>query len=91
MRTLTTAFLWLIALVVSAEEEVQKMKNGTTNGVPNKQIVKNLPFAARGYVFKNPELNVYFSRIWWYMPDPNWKERTSGFSQTERELINSYK
>jgi hypothetical protein len=36
----------------------------------SKTVLKNLPFARRGYVFRNPELRAYYYRQKWYLPDP---------------------
>lgn len=37
-----------------------------------KRVYKNLPYARRGYIFKNKELNDYFQKIEWYIPNPNY-------------------
>ena len=52
------------------------------------RILKNLPYASRGYVFKDQKLQKYFSQFWWYMPDPAWKPDTSDFTPREWKLIN---
>ena len=56
-----------------------------------KRILRNLPYANRGYVFKDKGLREYFSNIWWYMPDPSWKQDTSDFTKKEWELVNQGK
>ena len=53
-----------------------------------KRILRNLPYANRGYVFKDKGLQAYFNKIWWYMPDPSWKQDTSDFTKKEWEFIN---
>lgn len=65
--------------------------NTTTNGIPNSRILRNLPYANRGYVFKDQKLAAYFKSLWWYMPDPNWNQDTSDFTEEERKLVNDYK
>ena len=65
--------------------------NGTTDGIPNSRILRNLPYANRGYVFKDQKLAAYFKSLWWYMPDPQWNQDTSDFTEEERELVNKYK
>lgn len=35
----------------------------------NKRILYNLPFARRGYVFKDAVLNAFFSNLPWYIAD----------------------
>ena len=53
-----------------------------------KRIIRNLPYASRGYVFKDQKLTDYFSQFYWYMPDPEWQASTKDFSSLERLLIN---
>ena len=38
----------------------------------SKTILKNLPFARRGYIFKNPEISAYYYKQKWYLPDPRY-------------------
>lgn len=56
-----------------------------------RRILKNLPFASRGYVFKDKTLQKYFNQFWWYMPDPSWKPNTDDFTPREWKLINEGK
>lgn len=35
--------------------------------------VRNLPFALRGYIFKNKMLSDYFHSQWWYIPDQSYQ------------------
>lgn len=51
------------------------------------RILRNLPYAHRGYVFKNKRLNTYFNQLWWYMPDASWKASSSDFTPHEWKLI----
>ena len=51
------------------------------------RLRRNLPYAHRGYVFKDPELKRIFESMWWYMPDPSWKATSTSFSRHEQELI----
>jgi hypothetical protein len=39
----------------------------------SERVIRNLPYARKGYVFKNKELKDYFNKIEWYLPDPNYK------------------
>ncbi len=52
-----------------------------------RRILTNLPFANRGYVFKDKKLQKYFSQFFWYMPDPSWKTDTRDFTPREWRLI----
>lgn len=54
-------------------------------------VVRNLPFASRGYVFKRQDLKKYFSRLWWYMPDPSYVPSLDDLNPCERELISKYR
>lgn len=51
------------------------------------RLRRNLPYAHRGYVFKDAELRRIFESTWWYMPDPTWKPTSTSFSRHEQELI----
>lgn len=51
------------------------------------RILRNLPYANRGYVFKDKWLNDYFNQLWWYMPDPTWQASSSDFTPREWKLI----
>ena len=53
----------------------------------NKRILRNLPYAHRGYVFKDKKLQRYFQQFWWYMPDPTWQPATDDFTPREWRLI----
>ena len=53
-----------------------------------RRILKNLPYANRGYVFKDKKLQKYFSQFFWYMPDPSWQASTADFTPREWKLIN---
>ena len=57
----------------------------------DRRIARNLPYASRGYVFKDPKLKRFFGKLWWYMPDPSWKPSTADFTPRELRLINEGK
>ena len=52
------------------------------------RVCRNLPYAHRGYVFKDANLKKYFAQQWWYMPDPNWKMSTDDFTNGDWNMIN---
>lgn len=52
------------------------------------RILRNLPYADRGYVFNDENLRKYFNSKWWYMPDPNWKMSTDDFTENDWRVIN---
>ena len=39
-----------------------------------RKVLENLPYARRGYVFKNQELKTFFEAQPWYIPDPEYKD-----------------
>ena len=53
----------------------------------DKRIIRNLPYANRGYVFKDKGLRDYFSKIWWYTPAPSWKANTADFTEREWQFV----
>lgn len=53
-----------------------------------KSILKNVPFAYRGYVFKKEYLQKYFEATDWYVPNPNYKPDMNLMSEVEMEWIN---
>lgn len=57
----------------------------------SKKILRNLPFARRGYIFSAPELNKYFNNQIWYIPDPNYKADTNGLTLDEQMWIKRWK
>ena len=55
----------------------------------NRRILRNLPYAHRGYVFKDKKLQRYFSQFWWYMPDTHYQPSTADFTTHELKLLNN--
>ena len=49
----------------------------------SKKILRNLPFARRGYVFKNSTLQEYYQSLPWYQPDTNYRPNLNAFSKEE--------
>lgn len=49
-----------------------------------KKILRNLPFAQRGYVFKNKDLQKYYESTDWYMPNPSYKADPAGLQKYEQ-------
>ena len=56
-----------------------------------KRINRNLPYAHRGYVFKDAKLKEMFESQWWYMPEPQWVPKQEDFHPYEWKLINENK
>ena len=55
-----------------------------------KRVLRNLPYARRGYVFKDKKLADYFSQFYWYMPDPSWTPSQADFTEWERDFVKSF-
>lgn len=57
----------------------------------SKKVLKNLPFARRGYVFSNKELQTYFeTKTEWYIPNPNYKPEVEMLTEMEKEWIKNW-
>lgn len=55
----------------------------------DEHVLRNLPYAHRGYVFKSRQLRRYFSKLWWYMPDPSYQPAKSDITPNEHNAIES--
>ncbi|MDB4649870.1 YARHG domain-containing protein [Crocinitomicaceae bacterium] len=51
------------------------------------QVLRNFPFAIRGYVFKNRKLRNYYLRYGWYEPDPSLKLIAADLPEKELKWI----
>ncbi len=51
-------------------------------------VMRNLPYASRGRVFKSKGLQKFFESCWWYMPDRSYKASTKDFTTTDWEFVN---
>lgn len=56
-----------------------------------KKILMNLPFARRGYIFNNKELQDFYRNMDWYMPNPNYVPDVKFLSDLEKEWIMKWK
>ena len=52
-----------------------------------KLILRNIPFAYRGYVFKSPNLKEFFESTEWYVPNPNYVDKIEELPWEEREWV----
>lgn len=57
----------------------------------DKRLLRNLPYAHRGYVFRDKELDAYFRSLWWYMPDSTWRASARDFTPWEKKAIGKQK
>ena len=53
----------------------------------NRLILRNLPFAYRGYVFKKASLQRIFESTPWYVPDPSYKADMETLTKEEKEWV----
>ncbi|MBR1514404.1 MAG: YARHG domain-containing protein [Bacteroidales bacterium] len=51
------------------------------------RILKNMPFAYRGYVFKDKGLQRFFESSDWYVPNPDYQADMTKLSKSEREWV----
>jgi len=56
-----------------------------------RRILKNLPFAYRGYKFKDKSLRKHFESTEWYIANPKYKGEMDGFSEKERRWVEFWK
>ena len=54
------------------------------------RIIKNLPFAYHGYVFKTKSLQKYFETTNWYVPNPDFKGTMNELDVDEREWVSNW-
>lgn len=55
-----------------------------------KKILRNLPFARRGYIFKNAELQAYYTRMNWYLPNQNYEALPELLTEQEKAWIEKF-
>lgn len=68
---------------VEDQDGIQKPANEFS-----KRILKNLPFARRGYIFKTPELQAWFEKQPWYKKDEKYEPVLAGLTQKEQAWLN---
>ncbi len=56
-----------------------------------RKILKNLPFARRGYVFQNSALNEFFKTQEWYLPNPNYTPEVELLTKMELDWMARWK
>ncbi len=64
-------------------------KEGLT--AEEKRILKNMPFAYRGYVFNDKGLQRFFNSTKWYIANPDYKADMGTMSKEENRWINFWK
>ena len=56
-----------------------------------KRIIRNLPFARRGYIFKDKTLQDVFKTEDWYQPNPSYVPEIEALTEEEKQLIKTFK
>lgn len=55
-----------------------------------KKVVRNLPFATRGYIFQDKKVQAFYENIEWYKPNKEYKSNINDLSEAEKEWIQKY-
>lgn len=56
-----------------------------------RKVLKNLPFARRGYIFQNQDLNDFYRKLEWYIPNPNYEPNIEILTENEKKWIEKWK
>ncbi|AVM49577.1 YARHG domain-containing protein [Capnocytophaga sp. oral taxon 878] len=56
-----------------------------------RRIIRNLPFARRGYIFKDKTLQDVFKNEDWYLPNPSYVPEVEALTEEEKQLIKTFK
>ena len=56
-----------------------------------RKVLKNLPFARRGYIFQNQDLNDFYRKLEWYIPNPNYEPNVEILTENEKKWIEKWK
>jgi len=67
------------------QEQISDPKNDF-----QKKVFKNLAFARRGFVFKNPELKNYYEKMDWYIPNSEYVPDLEKLHKVEKEWISKW-
>lgn len=56
----------------------------------SQKILRNLPFACKGYIFLNPQLQSYYEQQIWYYPNDTYRAEIENMTEEERDWINHW-
>ncbi|MBQ4441377.1 MAG: YARHG domain-containing protein [Bacteroidales bacterium] len=56
-----------------------------------RRILKNLPFAYRGHIFRSKKKQDYFESTEWYLPNPDYKANMETLSSEEKKWVEFWK
>jgi len=57
----------------------------------DKKVFRNLPFARRGYVFKDKNIQQFYQKLDWYIPNYNYQPDLQTLSEREKKWIEKWK
>lgn len=57
----------------------------------SRKVLRNYPFARRGYVFKDPKIQAYYDQLPWYVADADYQPSLDDLSKEEKRLIEQLK
>jgi hypothetical protein len=77
--------------IILLDERTKEETYYTRFSPEQRRILKNLPFAYRGYKFKDKELQNYFEHTDWYVPNPDYDGNMDVFSAEERKWVEFWK
>ncbi|MEM8527531.1 MAG: YARHG domain-containing protein [Bacteroidota bacterium] len=62
-----------------------------TKDAESYKVLRNLPFARRGYIFKNDLIQKYYESLSWYYPNPAYQADLNALSREEQEWLKKMK
>ena len=70
-------------------EAMTYLGDSVANGFSEKQkkIMRNMPFAYRGFIFKNKELDAFFKTTEWYIPNPSYDGNIESLKEEEKRWV----
>lgn len=71
-----------------AQELSENPEDYSSLSPEQRRIMKNLPFAYRGYIFKTKSLQDFFESTNWYIPNPDYHGDMEAMSPEEKKWIN---
>lgn len=67
------------------EERINKPKNEL-----DKKVLRNLPFARRGYVFNDKQIQQFYQKLDWYIPNRNYIPDLQKLTEREKRWIQKW-
>ena len=77
----------LVKRMMGGLDQLSNCIDETTLSAEQRRILKNVPFAYRGHVFKDEGLRQFFESTDWYVPNPEYKDDMNTMTPEERGWI----